>query len=64
MSNYNLYVGVDISAKTATVSWGCKSDDLSGPITIKQHRTGWQKLVDKNWSINLCPKLIPRKLVW
>jgi len=47
MSNYNLYVGVDISAKTATVSWGCKSDDLSGPITIKQHRTGWQKLVDK-----------------
>ncbi|MGB7340513.1 MAG: IS110 family transposase [Phototrophicaceae bacterium] len=47
MSNYSLYVGVDISAKTATVSWGCNSEELSSPITIKQHRTGWQKLVDK-----------------
>lgn len=46
MSDYSVYVGVDISAKTATVSWGWTSNELSKPITIKQHRKGWQKVVD------------------
>jgi transposase len=44
MSNYSLFVGVDIAAKTATVSWVTSANDLSRAITIAQTQAGWQKL--------------------
>lgn len=47
MSEYTLFVGVDISAKTATVSWGRLTDAISKPITIKQNSKDWQRLVDR-----------------
>lgn len=47
MSDYSLFVGVDISAQTATVSWGSEITKLSKPITIRQNPKDWQKLLDR-----------------
>ena len=46
MTDYTVFVDVDISAKTATVSWGKQLDGLTKPKTIKQDRSGWQWLID------------------
>ncbi len=47
MNDYSLFVGVDIAAKTATLSWGSSVETLSNPITIAQTRKGWEKLVQQ-----------------
>ena len=47
MSDYTLFVGVDISAQTASVSWGSEISKLSKSITIRQSPKDWQKLVDR-----------------
>jgi transposase len=46
MSDYTLFVGVDISAKTATVAWGTQPETIGSPTTLKQTPEAWQGLVD------------------
>jgi transposase len=47
MTDYTLFVGVDIAAETATVTWGTGIDRLSSPITLKQTPVAWQGLIDQ-----------------
>ena len=53
MSDYSLFVGVDIAAKTATVSWGSTAEALSKPMTVQQTQTQWSKLASK--LLEICP---------
>jgi len=53
MSDYSLFVGVDIAAKTATVSWGSIAEVLSKPLTIAQTQKQWSKLATK--LLEICP---------
>lgn len=56
MTDYTVFVGVDISAKTATVAWGSQADQLSKSKTIKQDNMGWQWLVNKLLTIAVDPQ--------
>jgi transposase len=47
MTDYTLFVGVDIAATTATVAWGQQVQRLSSPFTLQQTPAAWQSLVDK-----------------
>lgn len=53
MSDYSLFVGVDIAAKTATVAWGSTVEALSKPLIIEQTQTQWSKLVAN--LLEICP---------
>ena len=56
MLDYTVFVGVDISAKSATVSWGTQANDLCKPRTIKQNDTDWQWLSETLRSLTDDPK--------
>ncbi|MBZ0309900.1 MAG: IS110 family transposase [Anaerolineae bacterium] len=47
MTDYTLFIGVDISAQTATVVWGTQADQLSKPLTIPQTHQAWHQLTDR-----------------
>jgi transposase len=44
MSNYNLYVGIDISAKTAHIHWVHPQSQQRGKQEIPQNKTGYKQL--------------------
>ena len=44
---YNLFVGVDIAAATATVSWTRPGEKASRPMTIEQTPDGYASLEQK-----------------
>ena len=56
MPDYTVFVGVDISAESATVSWGTQASDLCKPRTIKQNNTDWQWLSETLRSLTDDPK--------
>lgn len=41
----NLYVGIDIAAKTFTVAWGMQTQQIGKAQTFNQTKTGYKKLV-------------------
>lgn len=53
MSDYSLFVGVDIAAKTATVSWGSATETLSKPVIVQQTQKQWSQLASK--LLEICP---------
>ena len=46
MTDYTLFVGVDVAAQTVTASWGRKANKLAEPLTIKQCSGEWQRLAE------------------
>jgi transposase len=43
-SNYRVFVGVDLAAKTVMVAWLCPGEPISRPISIEQTPAGFARL--------------------
>jgi transposase len=53
--SYKLFVGVDIAATTATVSWMCPGEKACQPVTIEQTPDGYASLERKLQATSIAP---------
>ncbi len=58
MEGYQLFVGIDVAAKTFTVTWRDRSTELVKPLTLPQTPKGFHRLQQHLSALNAPPPQI------